>query len=393
MVAEDEEDTKRHMSMTYSRRVSVRFLIIALGCLLCRPAWAQVRASTLDDRARYLAALPVSDGSPLKPLERLPAYQEQSKLLSAQWQRVQQKRWSSLSAWAATEVRPHINAGSPVFYMFSGPDFLNVYLIYPGAPRFVLCGLEPVGSVPPLEGMATENIETALRSVHASLQPALHLGFFVTSDMSGALRHGEVYGVLPLLYVFLARTANAITSVEYLKLSETGKLAGVPEDSKERDGVKGVKITFTHAGASASQELYYFREDVSDKALRRDDRFLRYLSALGPGNSYLKAASYLMHAKEFTLIRDFLLSRSASILQDDSGIPYRYFLTGGWQVSLYGNYTKPISDFKWALQEDLQKAYHTPGQVKPMPFRTGYGTRENANLLFATRAVMKLQGP
>lgn len=387
------EKTKQHMSITYFRKVFVRFVIVALGCLLCGPAWAQVRASTLNDRARYLAAMPVSSGSPLKALEGLPAYQEQSRLLSAQWQRIQQQRWSSLSAWSATQVRPHVNAGSPMFYMFGGPDFLNAYLVYPGASQYVLCGLEPVGRVPPLEDMPPEDVETALRNVRASLQSPLHLNFFVTSEMRGALRHGEVNGVLPLLYVFLARTANAITSVEYLRISETGKLTGVPEDSKERDGVKGVKITFTHAGVSASQEVYYFCEDVSDKALSRDDRFLHYLNALGPGNSYLKAASYLMHAKDFTLIRDFLLSRSASILQDDSGIPYRYFLTGGWHVTLYGNYTKPISDFKWAFQEDLMKAYHTPGEAKPMPFRTGYGTRENANLLFATRAVMKPQSP
>jgi hypothetical protein len=393
LIAEDEENTKRHMLMTYYRKVFVRCLIIALGCFLCRPTWAQVRTSSPNDRARYLATMPVSDGSPLKALESLPAYQEQSKLLSDQWQHLEKKRWNSLSAWAATEVTPHINAGLPVFYMFGGPDFVNVYLIYPDAPQFVLCGLEPVGSVPPLESMSTEDLEAGLRGIHASLEPMFRMGFFVTKDMIEALRHGDVYGVLPVLYVSLARTGNSITSVEYLKLSEAGKLTGVPEDSKNRDGVKGVKITFTHAGASASQELYYFREDVSDKALGHDNRFLNYLNALGPGNTYLKAASYLMHLKDFTLIRDFLLSRSASILQDDSGIPYRYFLTESWHVTLYGNYTKTIKDFKWAFQDDLQKAYQSSSEVKPMPFKTGYGTREYQNLLFATRAEKKSPRP
>jgi hypothetical protein len=335
--------------------------------------------------------MPVAGGSPLKALEGLPAYQEQSRLFSAQWQDIQKKRWNSLSSWAAAEIRPHINAALPVFYTFGGPDFLNAYLIYPGASQYVLCGLEPVGRVPALEQMTRENIESALRGVHASIQPALHLNFFVTRTMSGSLRHGEIYGLLPVLYVFLARTDNAIVNVEYLKLDETGKLTEIPEDSNERDGVKGVKITFIHDGASAAQALYYFREDVSDKALSRDNRFLSYLGSLGQGNSYLKAASYLMHTKEFTLIRDFLLSRSSSILQDDSGIPYRYFRTGIWQVTLYVKFSKPISDFRWAMQDDLQKAYLAPGEVKPMPFRTGYGTRENANLLFAIRAPAKTQ--
>jgi len=383
------EESKRVVPMTYVRRVFTLSFVVALNCFLCHSTWAQVSASSLNDRARFLAAMPVADGSPLKALEGLPAYQEQSKVLSAQWQDIQKKRWNNLSAWAAAEIEPHINPASPVFYMFGGPDILNAYLNYPGASKYILCGLEAVGRVPALEKMTRKDIESTLSGVHASIQPALDSSFFVTGEMSKSLRHGELYGLLQVFYVFLARTDNTIENVEYLKLDEKGKLTAIPEESTDRDGVRGVKITFTHAGASVSQELYYFREDVSDKALSRDNRFLSYLNALGEGNSYLKAASYLMHTKEFILIRDFLLSRSSSILQDDSGIPYRYFRTGTWQVTLYGSYSKPISGFRWAVQEDLQKAYLAPGEVRPMPFKTGYGTQENANLLFARRAPAK----
>jgi len=233
--------------------------------------------------------------------------------------------------------------------------------------------------------MTAAEVETALRSLRESLQPALRSSFFVTSVMSRRLRQGEVNGVLPLLYFFLARTGHEIAAVEYLGLGDRGQLAAASESSEKLSGISGVRITFKHPDARGLQDLYYFRADVSDSAVNRDQRFLDYLRALGQANSYLKAASYLMHTNGFTKIRDFLLARSSSILQDDSGIPYRFFQGPDWHVALYGNYSRPISDFLWAEQTDLLKAYHDAGAAKPMPFRTGYGTRDKANLLFAAK--------
>jgi hypothetical protein len=137
--------------------------------------------------------------------------------------------------------------------------------------------------------------------------------------------------------------------------------------------------------------LYYFRTDLSDAALKNDNRFLLYLAAQGQENCYLKAASYLMHTKEFSQIRDLLLSQSATILQDDSGIAYRDFAPGRWQIALYGNYEGPVSSIAWAVQPELKKAYALPGAVKPISFKTSYRRKEFANLLFAI--AMGAKGP
>ncbi len=359
-----------------------------MACCFCGgQARPQNAPSTPNDRARYLAGLPVSNRSPLKEMEQYGAFAEESKFLAAQWQDVEKKRLNSLTTWSAEEVRPRINTGLPVLYMFGGPDFLNVHTIYPNAPQFILCGLEPVGKVPALERLPKEEVEQALTQLGVILEPPLRQGFFITKNMDKTLRQGEVYGVLPVLYVFLARGGNEISNVQYVKIAQTGKLSFEPEDTKTTDGIKGVKITFNAQEAAAPQELYYFKEDLSDEALNRDRRFLNYLETLRPGNTYLKAASYLMHMNTFTMIREFLLGHSASVLQDDSGIPYRYFLNPSWHVTLYGNYTKPITDFKWGDQPDLLKAYQIAGAARPMPFKTGYGTKEMANLLFAVRAA------
>jgi hypothetical protein len=95
-----------------------------------------------------------------------------------------------------------------------------------------------------------------------------------------------------------------------------------------------------------------------------------------------------MHTKAFSMIRDLLLTQSVTILQDDSGLPYRAFDPTQWHITLYGNYLGPISEIAWAEQKDLREAYAT-GDIKPMPFKTGYGAKDRANMLFAKRRPAK----
>lgn len=363
-------------------------IFVVLG-LATQWSWGQSRVSSPNDRARYLAALPLQETSPLKKFEQLPAYQEHAELLDAEWQAKQKTRWDVMTSWAGTEIRPFIDNGAPVFYMFGGPDFLNAYLIYPGAPKYVLCGLETIGRVPPLENLPEERIAADLNNLGMSLKPALDMGFFITKEMGSKLLKGDAYGVLPLLYVLVVRSGNEITGVQYVKLSESGDVILLPGEDPIKAGARGVRITFVRQAGAPTQELDYFRTDLSDQALERDKRFLNYLGTLGRANSYLKAASYLMHSKSFALIRDFLLSQSSSVLQDDSGIPYRAFSPERWRIMLYGNYYGPISEVPWAEQRDLRKAYQAPGAARPLPFKSGYGTKEHANLLFATGAASK----
>ena len=86
------------------------------------------------------------------------------------------------------------------------------------------------------------------------------------------------------------------------------------------------------------------------------------------------------------MIRDQILTNSAAILQDDSGIPFRYFPTGPWKVQLYGDYRRPYGSFRWFEQPDLRKAYESVA-AKPLFFHVGYGySRVASNLLSARQA-------
>jgi len=105
--------------------------------------------------------------------------------------------------------------------------------------------------------------------------------------------------------------------------------------------------------------------------------------------AFIKSASYLMHYTFFSAIRSLLLDKSNWILEDDTGIPYRYFPPAAWEARLYGEYTKPIELFHGVEQEDLKKAYAEPAHVRALPFHLGYhwSTNKDSILYFHKKAA------
>ena len=106
-------------------------------------------------------------------------------------------------------------------------------------------------------------------------------------------------------------------------------------NSLGKGGTPGVKVTFLDPATGAHKALYYFSADLSDDELKRNSAVLRFCNSLGPTNSFLKADSYLLHQNGFNIARNYLLGVSASILQDDSGIPLRNFTPEKWTLRFF----------------------------------------------------------
>jgi hypothetical protein len=84
-------------------------------------------------------------------------------------------------------------------------------------------------------------------------------------------------------------------------------------------------------------------------------------------------------------VRDFVLAHSDAIVQDDSGIPMRYFKEGEWKLHPFGNYLGPISIFPRKYQRDLSALYRKE-RAGPLEFGIGYRWRpRQSNLLLALR--------
>jgi hypothetical protein len=244
---------------------------------------------------------------------------------------------------------------------------LNAYAFFPDTRVMVLGGLEPVGDLPPPEVLDPTSLGVALKDLDEALHTSLFAGYFITSEMKPQLAQGSFQGVVPVLFTELALTGNIIDASQMIRPF----------------GSPGVQIIYHRPGGS-SQTLYYFKADLSNGKECRN--FLSWLRDLGPGASYLKAASYLLPLEAFSETRNFLLNTSELILQDDSGIPYRDFKTGEWRIQLFGIYTDPLPIFKLRRDPDLEAAYGTTYFKGPLPFGAGYHVNaDDANLLLATK--------
>jgi len=148
-------------------------------------------------------------------------------------------------------------------------------------------------------------------------------------------------------------------------------------------GAAGVKIVFTD-GSGPKQTLYYFSTNLADGSFERSG-FRAFLDRLGPADSLIKSASYLLHAGGFNQVRNFLLDHSATVLQDDSGIPVRYFDPRKWRLQAFGHYVGPLALFGRSYQPELAELFQ---HAQPLDFGIGYRFRRNeSNLLLAQKTA------
>lgn len=341
-------------------------------------AFAEVRA-THDDTARVLAGLAPSTGSPLERLTREGTWPSHAKYFDRAWADLEKRQLEKVRAWSAKYVPERKPV---VYYMFSGPDFLYADAFFEGAETYVLSGLEPVGPVPDLTGLTPRQFGQELRGLQNSLNSVLSFSFFITKKMKTQLRDGRLTGTLPILYTFLARGGKTVGETTLMSLNPDGTVTAL-EGPLEKGANPGVKITFSKAGGR-EQTLYYFNTDLSNWGLKSSG-FLAFCNALGEGDSFVKSASYLLHSPNFTEIRGFLLENSATLVQDDSGVPLKFFEAGEWRLKPFGRYLKPLGIFPRAYQRDMQDLY-AKGRAEPLNFGIGYRWRPNeSNLLLAVR--------
>jgi hypothetical protein len=324
--------------------------VIAAVAVLLGLGSARAADPTADATARFLAGLPIQN-TPLEARAEEPVWIQHVKEFDKEWAQFENTQHLNIQAWREHALPADVTDHEPLFYMFSGPDFLYASAFFPNAPTYILCGMEPVGPVPDISTLSPAELAAALANLRKTVESSLDWSFFITKKMKTDLAGSRLTGTLPILYVFLARTNCTIESVIPVRLDAAGNFT---EETKKT--IPGVRIVFS-SDESATQTLYYFTTDLSDWSVKANPGFLEFCKKQGRGTSLLKAASYLLHRNGFSIVRDFLLQQSDLILQDDSGIPFHDFPPEHWTLQLYGHYAGPIALFKEFPQPDLAKAY------------------------------------
>jgi hypothetical protein len=337
-----------------------------------------------DDVTSFISGMMHGQSGCLARLDSVTKWKQFSVRIDSGFLDLDTSRFVKMERWAENELLDR-HGSTTLFYPFGGPDFLNANIFYPNADKYILIGLEPVGGLPDLCKMTDEVINKYLDDVRYSLKDIFKRSYFITGNMIGALKKSSVNGAVPIISLFIERNGYNIVSINYIGIDSTGKYQIADSIKNIKRLTHGVKIDFAADTGRRVQSVFYFQTDLSDIELKKNPGFQKYLSMLPLSSTYLKAASYLMHDKYFSIIRNIIFDKSKSILQDDSGIAYRFFDKTKWDIHLYGKYARPGKEFSWINEIDLAKAYTDPS-VKPVPFTLGYNWRtQQINLLYAVR--------
>src|SRR6201995_499811 len=355
------------------KMAAVAASLILVACSGARAA----DTATVDDTARFLAGMMPSDGSPLLPLTKDPSWQHHAKFFDNAFAQLEQRQLAKVRAWADTNLA----APKPtMFYMFSGPDFLYANAFYGKATTYVMAALEPPGTVLDLTKLPRGTVNSALANIEHSLATIMNFSFFITKHMKTDLHTGQIGGALPILFVFMERSGKSIKEVTPVTIDENGEVRTGGEGARAT-APRGVKILF--AGKDGVEKtLYYFSTDLSNSGVRVSG-FLKFCQTLAPGNRLIKSASYLLHSGNFTTARAFLLAHTATLIQDDSGIPLGNYNAKKWQFFPFGHYAGPIGEFPGRSQPSYAELFR---RAQPMDFGIGYRWRtHDSNLLLSVK--------
>ncbi|MCE3227860.1 MAG: hypothetical protein K0S32_2411 [Bacteroidetes bacterium] len=340
---------------------------------------------TPENRFNYITAVLCGDKGKAGDLNYLfdtLAWKNHSKFIDSSWKRLEKKRLVAMQNWGRKEFEQANSQAKMVFYPFSGPDYLTAHAFFPNADKYVMLGLEPVGKLPDLKKFKAVEASDYSQDFKKSLGDIFDKSYFITKKMLNDFQSQKVNGLLPVLAFFIRKSGNEILDVKYLVRYNQDSISEVNYDFKDNDHKPfGVRVDFLQEGKQKS--VYYFKYDVSDKQFNDTTVFYKYIDKNSANCiTYLKSASYLLHANFMSNMRKLIIRNSIAVVQDDTGIPFKYFEEGkNFDIKLYGAYTKPVSDFPYlSLQKPLQEAFKKDSaNVGKLPFHLGYhwGTKKD----------------
>jgi len=357
-------------------------LVAVAGVLVLVPGIGiAANALSPDAIARVLAgmesAVPVGVALPESRLA------EYAKHATGYWREYERRIGTPMQKWAQIELVAA--PGATIFYPFSGPDFATVQRMYPEASRYVLVAMQRGEAPPALERATAADLAAFMGRFGEAWKQFAQIGFFRTLDLDEeAKQSGLRAGTVAPMLAFAVRSGYTVLSVDPVRVNESGSDLEVhPGPRAERSTWSSVRITLQAGNRRVL--LDYVRMNLSDAALGEKPGERAWVERMAANRTVLKAASHLLQTPRFGIVRDALLERAPSILQDETGIEYTALMKA-FDVRLYGRFTKPHQLFNPEAQKALAEAYKHQADVKPLSFRVSYQRQPEANLQVANRA-------
>jgi hypothetical protein len=291
---------------------------------------------------------------------------------------------SKIKEWSTVNISPHVKGIPGVFYPFGGPDAAYALRLFPEQKTYILVGCEPIGNFANIEqNIGDPAIADALRLAFSSYSKK---GYFITSEMMTQLSGKRgVVGVLCLILAALSISGYDICNVSDLSVDANGNAV-----ERQKGMPDCVKIDFLSPDdRDTVKSMYYVRTNLGNgsKSLSNIMKFVEK----EPFVTLVKSASYVLHDRTASIIKNFILDNSKVVLQDDTGIPFRDFSVKLRTFLTFGSYKEPaLPIFKQYRQPDLALLFEKE-KGPPIPFYCGYFASSKPvkpNLLLATKIAI-----
>lgn len=340
-----------------------------------------------NDLARYFAGMPIREESPLKPATKHQYYIDHIDYMNKFWEKVSKETVGIVSEWSKDNI-PQSILKNPAFYPFSGADLVNLYTMFPKAPYYIMMALEDPGHIPDPMSLKEYELKYGFTAFKNAIETIASMNYFHSQKMYDHMSNKYFTGTLPTLLAFAARLNLSIVDIEQVGLDQKGNVQKM-DDKGLIDGIKpkitGNRIAFKGENDYSPRTLLYLKMRLSNKVIDEQTPEGKFFNRLPNFNFMTKSAVYFLHRKGFEDLCAYYLKKSDIIIQDDSGIPYKYFVNDNWDRNLFGVYTTPakIKDLAdTPHQPELTAAYKV--KSTPLPFRYGYGVlraKNNSNLM------------
>jgi hypothetical protein len=381
-------------------------LFLALAVWACQSNNTPIPPNTnaLEDKVdTQISPLPAADGKWNKLALMLAGdtsqyqthknvWMEYAKNSSAKWDVLHKKIAVPIQNWVKSTNYNEKYPTRTLLYPFAGGDFFYANLFFPNKDTIIMVGLEPGGHLFDPDSINAEELSVYLNNLEKSLFYPHKLGFFRTKSMALDFDKGLLNGTVHTCLYYLAKAGKQIHYVKAMNFNENGDFSDVIDIGINKHKRKGFRIGYADPRDRQVKELIYFSENLANSGVYYQDgktlaliNSAKYLAKQRNTSSFFKAATYLMHKNYFSWIRNTCTNSSNIILQDDSGISLSLLESAGYNVTLYGDYTRTIPLFSNRFQEDLKIRYQQQNPQK-LPFTIGYNAQfGECNLQLATK--------
>lgn len=286
------------------------------------------------------------------------------------------KRKAQIENWHKENLKETYQVKN-AFYLLSGADYFYFRLFYPEAENYFMFAMEKTGLFSDYKDISEKDFKNSLIAIENVIHNLSHNTYLFSKTMNQFLNQDKnyvIYGTFPIIIFFIG----------YFK----GNIIDLKEEclqfSKEVCLVSGYSIQYQEK--EKIKNIYYFSKKLVPQDGVENSPFDSLIKKFDNKGLFMKASIYLFHYQGYYKLADYILKNFEYIIQEDSGIPYRFIKQNNFKVRLYGRYidtpklTGQISPFQKDLSLDFAK------NSEKLPFHFGYGTARTSglsNLIFA----------